>query len=30
MATEYPEIAEFDPKLAEALDAEVRRQEDFV
>ena len=30
MATEYPEIAEFDPRLAEALGAEVRRQEDFV
>ena len=30
MATDYPEIAEFDPKLAEALRAEVRRQEDFV
>ena len=30
MATDYPEIAEFDPKLAKALRAEVRRQEDFV
>ena len=30
MATEYPEIARFDPRLAEALAAEVRRQEDFV
>ncbi len=26
----YPEIARFDPRLAEALNAEVRRQEDFV
>jgi len=30
MATNYPAIAEFDPELAEALNAEVRRQEDFV
>ena len=30
MATDYPAIAEFDPKLAKALNAEVRRQEDFV
>ena len=30
MATDYPAIAEFDPKLAKALRAEVRRQEDFV
>ncbi len=30
MATEYPEIARFDPRLAEALQAEVTRQEDFV
>ena len=30
MATEYPEIARFDPRLAEALQAEVIRQEDFV
>ena len=27
---EYPHIAEFDPQLAEALQAEVTRQEDFV
>ncbi|MYE49471.1 MAG: serine hydroxymethyltransferase, partial [Gammaproteobacteria bacterium] len=30
MATEYPEIARFDPRLAEALQSEVKRQEDFV
>ncbi|MCY3815573.1 MAG: serine hydroxymethyltransferase, partial [Gammaproteobacteria bacterium] len=30
MATEYPEIARFDPRLADALQSEVRRQEDFV
>ena len=30
MTTDYPEIAEFDPELAKALRAEVRRQEDFV
>ena len=30
MAIDYPEIAQFDPKLAAALRAELRRQEDFV
>ena len=30
IAIDYPEIAKFDPKLAAALRAELRRQEDFV
>ena len=30
IAIDYPEIAQFDPKLAAALRAELRRQEDFV
>ena len=30
MATEYPHVARFDPELARALAAEVKRQEDFV
>ena len=30
MATEYPHVARFDPELADALAAEVKRQEDFV
>lgn len=30
MATEYPHVARFDPELADALAAEVQRQEDFV
>ena len=30
MPINYPEIAQFDPKLAEAMQAELRRQEDFV
>lgn len=30
MGTDFPHIADFDPSLAEALDAEARRQEDFV
>ncbi|MCY4157674.1 MAG: serine hydroxymethyltransferase [Gammaproteobacteria bacterium] len=30
MTIDYPEITQFDPKLAAALQAELRRQEDFV